>query len=157
VTLKYPDATLLVVGKGPQEAELRAAADRLGVSGRVAFVGERPDPRPYLSASDALVLPSIAEGMSNVLLEAMAMGVPCVATQVGGTVDVIRDGFTGILVKPGDVLQLSQGLLGLLDDRESARRLGAAGRRAVEEVFSLDSVVERYIGLYRELLEGAGS
>jgi L-malate glycosyltransferase len=157
VTLAYPDARLLILGKGPQEAELRGAADRLGVSGRVAFVGERPDPRPYFAASDVLVLPSIAEGMSNVLLEAMAMGVPCVATRIGGTVDVLRGGVTGLLVEPNNVPQLSQGLLGLLEDRDLARRLGAAGRRAVEEAFSLDVVADRYVGLYRELLEGGGA
>jgi L-malate glycosyltransferase len=157
VVVRYPDAMLLLLGKGSQEAELRVAAAQLGVAGQVSFLGERQDPRPYLAASDALVLPSIAEGMSNVLLEAMAMGLPCVATRVGGTLDVIRDGVSGVLVEPRDPLQLARGLLGVLEDREWAGHLGKRARRVAEESFSLESVVDRYIALYRRLLEGGGA
>lgn len=149
---KRADAILLILGTGHQEAALRAEADSLRLGSRVAFLGQQADVRPYLGAADALALPSIAEGMSNVLLEAMATALPCVATRVGGSVDVIAHGRNGLLVDPADPCQLAEALLYVLDDSGLAGRLGAAARATVEERYSLDRVADRYVALYRELV-----
>ncbi len=147
-----PNALLLLLGTGPQEQELRQAASRLGITHRVLFVGPQADPRPYLEASDLFVLPSRAEGMSNVLLEAMATGLPCVATRVGGNSDLIEDQVSGFLVEPGNVQQMADAVSRLLRDPERAQHLGRVARRTVEREFSIERVANRYIALYQQLL-----
>jgi glycosyltransferase involved in cell wall biosynthesis len=151
-----PDATLQIVGTGPRGAEYRRTAETLGIASRVVFHGEQPDVRAYLAASDCLVLPSTAEGMSNVLLEAMAMGLPCVATRVGGTIDVIADAENGLLVEPDQPALLATALRRLLGDPELRVRLGAAARTTVVEGYGVDRIVDRYLALYRALARPAG-
>lgn len=156
VAAKQPDATLLLLGKGTQEGELKGLADRLGISKRVMFLGEKVDVKPYFQASDVFALPSLAEGLSNVLLEAMATGLPCVATRVGGNVDLIVDGINGLLVEPRDAHQLAEAILRLLQDPDFATDLGVAARRTVEHGYSMEEVADRYIKLYQELLDETG-
>lgn len=145
-------ANLILVGQGPERDRLAEKARALGVAHRVHFAGPVPDPADYLRAADAFVLPSVAEGMSNSLLEALATALPCLASDIGGNVDLIDDGRTGLLVPAGDVRAWSASLIQVLDDPEFAARLGSAARDRIEAEFALPVVVDRYVALYRRLL-----
>jgi len=158
LSARWPEARLLLVGHGPEGPRLRALADALGVSPRVHFLGEQPDVAPYLAQMDLYVQASMAEGMPNSVLEAMATGLPVVATAVGGTPELVLDGQTGLLVAPGDPSALADALLALLADRRLAESLGRAGRARVEAHFGeqlmiqqmealLDRLVERHLAL----------
>jgi glycosyltransferase involved in cell wall biosynthesis len=147
------DASALLVGRdlergGAYEHELRREAERLGVSDRVVFAGQRDDVPGLLAGCDVLCLPSSVEGLPLVVLEAMAQGKPVVATAVGGTPELVVDGKTGLLVPPGDAGALAAALERVLRDPELARRLGEAGRHRVMESFSLSAMTERVLGLY---------
>ena len=102
--------------------------------------------------SDCFVLPSLSEGMSNALLEAMATGLPCIASDIAGNNNLIRDRHNGILVPPKDELALAKALLELSQDEGLRQRLGQAARCTVEEQYSLHSVAQRYAALYQSLL-----
>jgi glycosyltransferase involved in cell wall biosynthesis len=127
---------------------LRSEAWRTGAS--VVFAGYREDVPALIEGCDVFCLPSHAEGLPLVLLEAMARGKPVVATAVGGTPELVVDGETGLLVPPGDVGALAAALGTLLRDPVRASRLGAAGRRRVLQNFSAESASERVLGLYRD-------
>ncbi|MBI3003324.1 MAG: glycosyltransferase family 4 protein, partial [candidate division NC10 bacterium] len=122
-----------------------------GVSERVRFLGWREDIPRILAALSVFVLPSANEGMGMVLVEAMAMGVPVVATRVGGIPSVVPDGECGLLVEPGDVAGLAGAVAKLLADPALAARMGAAGRRRAA-AYGVESMVEQLDGLYRQLL-----
>jgi len=145
-------ASLILVGAGPEEARLRALSDKLGVAASVLFAGAQTDVVPYLRAADVFVLPSVAEGMSNALLEAMAAGLAVAVSRIGGNTDLVSEGQTGLLFDPTDTDELAQKLLCLLRNAEVRRRLGRAARRFVVERYSLRSVVDAYERLYRELI-----
>lgn len=152
-----PACRLLLVGDGPQRQELEAGVQELGLDGRVLFLGSRNDVQRLLSIMDVLALTSIFEGFSNVLLEAMAMSVPVVATDVGDNARIVADGSTGYIVPPQDVVDaISDRLLSLLAQPEQARSMGRAGRRRVEESFSLDGMVRRYEECYLRHLRRKG-
>lgn len=140
-----------VVGDGPLRSSLEALARDLGIADRVAFMGARDDVPRQLGMLDLVVVPSHAEGMSNALLEAMAMGRPVVATAVGGNVDVVRDGVTGLLVPPREPTALAGALAELLADPTVGAALGAAARCRVRQELSLDRMLRRYEELYRSL------
>jgi glycosyltransferase involved in cell wall biosynthesis len=147
------DATAVLVGRdlehdGGYEQQLRAEADRLGVSDRVVFAGYRDDVPALLAGCDVFCLPSSAEGLPLVVLEAMAAGKPVVATTVGGVPELVVQGETGLLVAPGDVDALRRALAGLLADPERARRLGAAGRERVRASFTASAANARILELY---------
>lgn len=144
-------ANLILIGQGPERDRLASKAQALGISGRVQFTGALPDPADALRAADVFVLPSVAEGMSNSLLEAMATGLPCLATNIGGNTDLLKDG-VGILVEPDRPQAWADALIGVIEDRERARRLGDAARHRIESEYALPVVVDRYLNLYRELL-----
>ncbi len=147
-------ASLMLVGQGPERDRLAEYARTLGVADRVHFLGGVDDPADLLRAADAFVLPSVAEGMSNSLLEAMATSLPCLASAIGGNTDLLRDGHDGLLVPPGDPSAWSSALLRVLENPSFARSLGAAARRRIEAEFSLTVVVDRYLALYRRMLAG---
>ena len=147
-------ASLILVGQGPERDRLAESARTLGVADRVHFLGGVDDPADLLRAADAFVLPSVAEGMSNSLLEAMATSLPCLASAIGGNTDLLQDGHDGLLVPPGDPSAWSSALLRVLEDPSFARSLGAAARRRIEAEFSLTVVVDRYLALYRRMLAG---
>jgi glycosyltransferase involved in cell wall biosynthesis len=134
-----------------REALERRAEER-GLAGRVVFTGHLDDARELLAELDVFVLPSWAEGMPIVLLEAMAAGRPVVATPVGGTPEVVVHGETGLLVPPRDPAALAAALRELLADPDRRARFGQAGRRRVEERFSEEAMTRRVLEVYDELV-----
>ena len=142
-----PGATLALAGIGSLDAPLRSLAASLGVADRVRFLGWVRDSVPVLRASTVVALPSLAEGLPLVALEAMALGRPVVATAVGGTPDAIEDGVTGRLVPPADPRSLAAALRELLDDPARAAALAEAGRRRVDERFDLAKMGPAYVEL----------
>ena len=165
VAARSPQAKLLLVGRGPEEAHLKALADELGIASRASFVGEQPDVAPYLLQMDLYVQSSVAEGMPNSVLEAMATGLPVVATAVGGTPDAVIDNETGLLVPPGDPSALADAVLRLLSDQRLAESFGRAGRARAEAHLDerlmlrrmehlLDRVVEHRLKLIFKPTEG---
>lgn len=151
VRAERPDVALVVVGEGPLRAELATRAEQLGLASAVQFLGDRADVDEVLAALDVFVLPSRTEGMSNALLEAMAMALPVVATAVGGTPEVIADGRSGLLV-PADVPATMAAAIGrVLADHTRGRALGEAARAVVEERYGARSMVRRLEGIYAEV------
>ena len=118
----------------------------------VRFVGEVQDVTPYLHSADVFALPSATEGLSGALLEALASGLPVIATSVGGAPDIIQHLENGYLIPPDDVDALKLALQTLLSDSALRARLGENGRRRVASAFSLELVADRLAGLYRALL-----
>lgn len=147
-----PECRFLIVGAGPLEAELREAAKALGLAQGLTFLGHCDHVPAVLRATDVFVLASLWEGMPNVVLEAMAAGAPVVATRVEGTLDLLEHDQTGLLVMPRDVPGLVSGILRLLDEPATARRLADAAQARAREHFSLDAMVRRHEALYAELL-----
>jgi sugar transferase (PEP-CTERM/EpsH1 system associated) len=152
----YPDAVLVVAGDGPCHHELAGLVTELGAGRRVRLLGERRDVPQLLTAMDLFVLPSIAEGMSNTILEAMATGLPVVATKVGGTQELVEDGATGRLVPPKDPRALAEAIAGYLDDPHLRTIHGKASRQRVSESFGLDGMCHAYENVYGRLLAGRG-
>jgi len=147
------EAALVVIGDGPQRAALEALAARLGVSHRVSWAGFQQDAVRLLPACDLFVQPSLYEGLPTTVMEAMAAGLPVVATAVGGTPEVVADGVTGLLVPPCDPAALARAITALLRDPEQRRTMGQAGRERVAQHFSAVRMIERTERLYDELLE----
>lgn len=148
VHAQFPAARLVLAGRGPLEPQLRAMCAALGISEQVEFAGMIPDVRSILSGADMFVLPSRHEGLPNALLEAMASSLPCVATRVSGSEDVIVDGASGLLVPPEDPSALVSALTALLSDQTRARTIGEAGRQRIRQAFSMQQAAERLEELY---------
>jgi len=134
---------------------LQRQAMAAGLADNILWLGPRGDVRELLAAADVGLLTSTGEGFSNAILEYMAAGLPVIATDVGGNPEAVVDGRTGILVPPDAVEPLANALVSLARDPETARRMGAEGRRRVEECFSLDTCLDRYERVYRAILSGA--
>jgi glycosyltransferase involved in cell wall biosynthesis len=149
-----PNATLVVVGDGPDRARLESLAVRAG-EGAVRFTGEAPraEVALHLRAASILALCSGYEGLSHVLLEAMVAGVPIVASAVGGNLELVRDGETGLLVPFGDVEATRAALARLLEDEALSRRLAACARAEAAER-TVDRMVEQTVAVFREAIEG---
>jgi len=147
-----PTAVFLIAGRGACERELRAQARELDIEPRVRFLGLRGDVPGLLAIADVFVLPSLSEGLSIALLEAMAAGRPVVTTRVGGNPELVVDGETGVLVPPADVERLASALVGVLSDAATARRLGENGLRRVRSRFSIDGMVTAYQAIYEAAL-----
>jgi sugar transferase (PEP-CTERM/EpsH1 system associated) len=152
VVARRPDALLLIAGDGPLRDDLRGAVEAAGLQGSVRLLGERADVPRVLAALDVFTLPSIAEGISNTILEAMASGLPVVATNVGGNPELVEDGVTGRLVEPRQTEALAAALLGYVNDPVLARLHGKAGRQRCVGEFSLERMAARYLALYRRLV-----
>ena len=146
-----PDVHLVLAGEGPERTALTAQAAALGISARVHLLGHSNDVDRVLRAFDAFVLPSISEGMSNTLLEAMAAGVPPVASAVGGNGEIVRDGVDGMLFPSGDEAGLAACLATLCRDDALRARFAAAARERVQSTFDIRHMVERYEQLYERV------
>jgi len=145
---ELPVLRLVMVGDGPERAKLEATAMHLGLSDRVHFLGARDDVREWLALSHVFVLPSLYEGISIALLEAMAAGLPAVATQVGGNPEVVTDQQNGILVESGDVEGFARALVVLARDEALRERMGRAARKRIEMKFDLNRSVRQYEEIY---------
>jgi sugar transferase (PEP-CTERM/EpsH1 system associated) len=143
---------LVLVGDGPLRARLATAVARLDLQDRIRILGDRDDIPLLLRSFDVFVLPSVGEGVSNALLEAMATGLPVVATQVGGNQELVQEGVTGRLVEARCPEALADVITAYVKNTELARRHGAAGRVRVEREFSLTRMLAAYEELYREHL-----
>jgi glycosyltransferase involved in cell wall biosynthesis len=143
----------LIVGGGRRQAEMRQLAESLGLGESVHFLGQRQDVPDLLRAMDIFVLPSYSEGVSLALLEAMAAGLPVIATAVGGLPEVVTDGETGWLIPPRDPAALAGALTRLLADPALARQLGAKAREQVREHYSLDRLGREINEIYGELVQ----
>ena len=152
VALRFPEANFVVAGDGPLRRELVAMVESLNLKKRVHFLGFRSDASALMRSLDVLAVPSLTEGSPLVTLEAMAAGVPVVASAVGGIPDQIRHDKEGLLVPPGDTGALGDALLALLRDPARARRLGEAGRRRAASTFSHATMVRQIEDVYRGVL-----
>lgn len=140
---------LVILGKGKSEKELKKLAVRLGIKDRVDILGFQQNPYKYIACSTIFVLSSLYEGFPNVLLEALALGVPSIATRCPtGPEEIITDGVDGILVPPADEKALADAIKRLLGDEDLRRRLGEAGRKRAED-FRVDKIVK----LYEDVIE----
>jgi sugar transferase (PEP-CTERM/EpsH1 system associated) len=149
-------ARLVIVGDGPMRDALAAEVKALGVADAVWLTGERSDVAEVMRCFDVFVLPSLAEGISNTILEAMASGLPVIATDVGGNAELVEDGVTGCLVKPGDVRGLAAAMAHYAAAPARMRETGESARQRAVTEFSLAGMMDRYAALYREQLAGAG-
>jgi glycosyltransferase involved in cell wall biosynthesis len=146
-----PDALLVFFGQGPLEAELRAEVERRGLARQVHFAGFRDDLERLLPCLDLVVHPAEMEGLGVSLLQAAACGVPIIAFPVGGIPEIVREGENGYLLPVADVEGLRRRCIELLQDSGRARALGQCGRALVERAFSIDSMVQGNLAIYREL------
>jgi glycosyltransferase involved in cell wall biosynthesis len=143
-----PTAVLLLAGRGDREAALREQARHLGIKARVRFLGLRRDVPVLLQMCEAFVQPSLSEGLSIAILEAMAAGRAVVTTRVGGNPELVVDGETGVLLEPADVPALAAAVGRMLAHPGDARRLGDNGRARVASRFTLEAMVRQYETVY---------
>lgn len=142
---------LVLVGEGSLRAPIEALLAETGLAPQVWLAGAREDVPALMAAMDLFVLPSLAEGISNTILEAMACGLPVVATRVGGNAELVREGLTGRLVERDAPAALAAALAGYVHDPQMRRDHGVAARQRIEAEFSLEGMVARYGDLYDEL------
>lgn len=143
-----------LVGDGPDRAALEAMARQGALEGRVVFEGavNQDRIREIYRQADLFVLPSFAEGVPAVLMEAMAMGIACVSTKTGAIFELIRDGLDGLLVRPGDSVELAESIRRVMDDSALRRRLAEAGRLRMEDCFDLEKNTKLLAGIFRRHL-----
>ncbi len=149
-----PGVTFLIIGGGELEDKLKEESRRLDIEDRIRFTGFREDVHELLKTMDVFVLPSLSEGMPLSLIEAMASGLPAVASDVGGIGEVIDDGISGFVIPPADPAAFAAKILYLLQNPSSACEMGRRAREKVNERFNLRTMVENYERIYLELLAG---
>jgi glycosyltransferase involved in cell wall biosynthesis len=143
---------LLFLGDGPERAHLEALARSLGAGDAVRFLGFHSDPWRFLHAVDVFTIPSQSEGLPNSLLEAMASGLPVVASRIGGALEAFGETAPGLLVPPGEVAPLADALTKLVLEPDLRAAMGGAGAKRIADAFALESVAPRYLQLYRRVL-----
>jgi glycosyltransferase involved in cell wall biosynthesis len=153
VRVHVPDAKLVVVGDGPERQRIEQRAAKADLKGSIVMTGYRADVRALLPAADLYASSSISEGVSITILEAMAAGLPVVATAVGGTPEVLRNGAGGTLVPARAPEKLAAAILALAKDPGRRATLGADARQRLETAFTIDRMVGEYARLYRHYLE----
>jgi glycosyltransferase involved in cell wall biosynthesis len=146
------NAHYLIIGDGPMRHEWTDLARQLGVSSRIHWAGHCTDVGRYLAGADLMVHPSLADAFPTVLLEAMAAGLPVIASDVGGVPEIVDHDVTGFLVAPGDADQLASRAAELLRDRDRSLAMGERGRNVVKQRFSTTAWIERLSRLYRDVL-----
>ena len=159
VVKAFPPTKFLFIGRGKMRRELEVEAEELGIAENVMFLGFRSDIPDLLSVMDIFALPSLSEGLSLSILEAMAAGKPVVATDVGGNSEIIVDNEVGFLVPPRDPHAIASKMLLLLENKGLAREMGERAQNRVEGAFSLERMVKTYEELYERCLnekEGHG-
>ena len=142
----------IIVGDGPERAALTAAIARQGLEACVWLAGDRDDIPELLARMDVFVLPSLGEGISNTVLEAMATGLPVIATRVGGNPELVAEGETGVLVPVADVPALAAAITELVNDPNRCDQMGRAAAQQVRTHFDWERTVSAYLGVYDELL-----
>lgn len=152
VLRKNSDARFLIVGDGPLKNSLVAESERLNVADRIVFAGFRSDVKEILASIDVLVMPSLLEGLPMVLLEAMAMAKPIVATLIDGITEVLEDGKTGLLAPAKNSHALADVMTDILKDEKKACLLGKNARKMAEEKFSVERMVRKTESVYEKLL-----
>ena len=150
---KFPQVKFVLIGDGERRTEFESKVSEAGLQPNFLFLGSRQNVSEILACCDMAVLPSQAEGFSNALLEYMAMGLPTVATDVGGNSEVIENGLNGLLVKPNDPATLADAISSLLADPHFASQLGAAAQERVRRHFDLGQLIFNMDALYTELLQ----
>lgn len=145
-------ARLVIAGDGPERGHLEELIAQEGVGAVTWLAGERSDIPAFMQSLDVFVLPSLGEGISNTILEAMASGLPVVASRVGGNPELVTEGDNGLLVPSGDPEALADALARYAEDPGLAQRQGARGRRKVEQTFNWEHCVAGYLSVYDELL-----
>lgn len=151
---KMPNTTFLLIGDGYLMTELISHASAMGIENKVIFAGWRSDVPQLINTFDIFVLSSLNEGMGRVLVEAMAMGKPIVASDIGGIPDLVKDGANGILFPPRDVDAMAEAILKLLLDRELRRKMGNEGKKLAYPAYDTSVMVRKIEGLYEKLLRG---
>jgi glycosyltransferase involved in cell wall biosynthesis len=151
------DLRLIIAGDGPLKTELERLVAELQIEKSVWMTGDRSDIPDILRLFDLFVLPSLGEGISNTILEAMATGLPIVATDVGGTPELVEDGINGRLVPPEDPSALMSGLQECVRDREQLDSMGAASLDKIKMQFNWQETVEQYLSVYDGLLGSTGN
>jgi glycosyltransferase involved in cell wall biosynthesis len=139
---------LLLVGDGPERQNLEAERKRLALDNAVIFTGFQSKPADYLSLMDLFLLPSFTEGTSMTLLEAMSLGIPTVATRVGGTPEIVEDKETGFLIESNDQEAFTRAIKNLLDQPEQRKKMGSAAKARFEDKFSVEQMVDQYQRCY---------
>jgi glycosyltransferase involved in cell wall biosynthesis len=152
----FPNLHVVLVGNGELQTELSALADRLGLKDSVHFLGERDDVEVCLSAMDLFVLPSLNEGMGRALVEAMAAGLPVIASRTGGVPALIEHGRTGLLVPAGDADALAEAIRQALDRPDWAKRMGQAASQRIDRMFDAAAMVHAVEQVYEQALSEAG-
>lgn len=145
------DIRIIIAGSGPEERSLRQLSSSLELTRRLTFVDGGVSMRAYLSAMDVFCLPSLQQGLGVMMLEAMALGRPVIASGVGGVLTVIEDGKTGLIVPPSDSRGLSDRIAELLSNPDKARGLGLAGQQRIREHFNEQRMLDEVIQLYNEV------
>ena len=147
------DVHFLVVGSGPEGDKLEEYTQKLGISDHVTFTGFVSDVSELMPDLDLLIVPSLWEGFGLTALEAMAVGVPVVATSVGGLPEIVEHGSTGLLVPPADEVGLVRGINWMLDHPQEAQEMATAAKAVVEEKFTASAMARKTEGVYRRMLE----
>lgn len=147
------EVEFLIAGAGPEESNLRRLSRELGINDKVTFVPNLLDFDDALAAMDVFVLPSLQQGIGTIMLDAMAMGRPVIATRVGGVYCAVHDNATGLLVPPSNSEALADRIVELLDDRDKAQFIGSAARELVEREFGVEGMVDQTAALYHEILD----
>ena len=153
VVSRFPNAKAGICGAGPLRSQLEQQIREAGLSSHVRLLGAWEDISPLLASADIFVLPSRWEGLSRALMEAMAAGLPAIATQVDGTKDLVTDGVNGLLVPSEDANGLGNSILQLIQDAEMRKRIGAAGQAHVLNIHSVDDMCMKYYNVMLSLLE----
>lgn len=157
---------LIILGNGPLERELKSLSGSLGVMESVTFMGMIQNVIEHVRNADLFILPSRTEGLSNALLEAMSCGLPCIATNVGGNIELIGEdenkritpgkffiAKNGLLVNPDDVEGISESMLYLIRNGMKREELGNQARLSIQENYSIDLIADKYIGLYQRIMD----
>lgn len=152
--LSHPDVRLIIFGEGYLNNQLRAQAATLGLGDIAQFPGFRDDLDSFMSCIDILAHPALAEGLGVIALKAAAAGVPVVGFDAGGLPEAVISGRTGTLVPAEDVDALRRGLVELVDDAELRQRMGAAGRQRMQKEFSISTMADKHVELYKSVLNG---